>query len=329
MPGAHAGAGLPDPVRLLGVGYLGDLPTLVAREEGLFGQRELRVDAVRGQSGMENLRALRAGDAEFALMAPTPLVLDRLTNPAERAGDEPVILASLVHTTHLNHVVTLTDTGIRHPHQLPGRRVGLMAGTNSEFLWWLFAPYHRFSPTAVELVDLPVEELGDALAGGRIDAAVLWEPWTSRLARRFGNRLHHLPGGDIYTEKWVLVTTRRIAREHTELCRRVLAAYQEAITRIEERPDSALGMYAEDAGLTGEPEEGKHEAAFFTLTLDWSLLTTLQQQVEWARHSGRAAPQPQADTDILSWIATGPLRDLAPEAVSIPASTANTARSAP
>ncbi|WP_206070751.1 ATP-binding protein [Nodosilinea sp. P-1105] len=66
------------PIRILGVTYLGDLPTLVAKEQGIFARHGLTTEVTFELSGKDNLEILHNGGTEFALMAPSPFVLDHL-----------------------------------------------------------------------------------------------------------------------------------------------------------------------------------------------------------------------------------------------------------
>lgn len=302
-------------LRIAGVDYIGDLPTLVAEQEGLFAAAGLTVSVTRNLSGRDNLRQLLAGEVDFALMALTPLVLHQLQRTAPPDDQTPVILASLVHTVHITQVVAIAGRGIAHPADLSGRRVGLMPGTNAELLWWLFAAYHGLDPDQVEQRNFPVSALPAALLAGVIDAAVLWEPWTARLHARLGADLLLLPGSDIYTAKWILVTTRGLVRRQPAQCRAVLAAYRAAIGRIDQDPAAALALYAATVGIA--PALLDPFTALFGLSLDWSLLATLQQEVAWARAVG-VVPAGTA-TDLLSWLEPAPLRALAPTLVRVPA----------
>jgi len=324
-----ASASTHDPVRLSGVSYLADLPTLVALEEGIFERHDLNITVDRQLSGKHNLEALRAGETDFALMAPSPLVLDLLAAPHTGEATDPLIIASLVYSSRLNHVVALADRGIRDPSDLAGGRVGLMAGTNTEFLWWLYTALYRLDPDDVTVIDLPVSELPEALIRGDIDAAVLWEPWTTRLKTRLpeAGAVIFLPGVDIFIENWILVTRRGMLEQRRETVDRLLSAYQEAVEVIDDDPTRALALYAEDVGLEAEQALHDPDPPLLGLSLDWSLLTSLQQMVEWAEATGKpiATPQP----GILSWIDARPLQKLRPAAVSIPVRDANLEAIAP
>jgi len=303
-------------LRIQGVMYLGDLPTLVADKRGLFEAQGLRPEVAYGLSGKQNLARLRAGETDFALMALTPLVLDLLHDNTPGGPDDPVILASLIHATSLNQVVSLERTGApAGPADFAGRRVGLMRGTNAELVWWLFATYHGLDPDAVELVDRPVETLAAALLAGELDAAVLWAPWTTRLRQRAGGALRVHPGSSAYTAKWVLVALRRTVGERPETTRALLEAYREAIAFIERRGGEALALYAGQAGVPVAALERVRQGIAYELGLDWSLIATLQQQMQWARSAGHAGTDTGAA--VLSLLDAGPLRAVAPSAVGL------------
>lgn len=314
---AFAAPASADEVRITGVDYLGDLPTRVADHNGLFAAEGVNAAVTYSGSGRENLRALRARETDFALMALTPLAIDLVVDADPRGMDDPVILASVVHSTRLNQVVALGDGGPRHPSDLAGRRIGLMRGTNAEFVWSLFATYHDLDPRGIEIVDRPIERLPGALEDGRIDAAVLWEPWTSRLSARIGDRLTKYSGSNIYSAKWVLVTRRDVAHEQPDLARRVLLAYKAGIDVIRRDPDAALAAYLADADLASRNFRETRNAILYGLNLDWSVLASLQQQYEWALQADYGGDQ-GGTRDVLARIDARPLRAIVPSAIGIP-----------
>lgn len=316
MTFAFTAATSADEVRIAGVDYLGDLPTRVADHNSLFAAEGINAAVTYSASGHENLRALRAGETDFALMALTPLAIDLVVDADPRGMDDPVILASVVHSTRLNRVVTLDNGGAQDPADLVGKRVGLMRGTNAEFVWSLFAAYHGLDPVGVEIVDLHIESLPGALEDGTIDAAVLWEPWTSRLRARTEGRLIEFAGSNIYSAKWVLVTRRELAAERPDLARRVVVAYQKAIDIVRRDPDAAVAAYADEAGLTSGNLQQNRDAILYGLNLDWSLLASMRQQVEWALQAGYGGEA--ASRDVLARVDARPLRAIVPSAIGIP-----------
>lgn len=314
-------------LHIRGVTYLGDLPTLVADKRGLFEAEGVKPVVKYGFSGKHNLELLRAGETDFALMALTPLVTDWLNDDSPGQPDDPVILASLVHATNLNHVVSLSRRNLTRPADLSGRRVGVMKGTNAEFVWWLFATYHGLDHDSVELVDQPVDVITDALLAGDIDAAVLWEPWTTRLRQRIGDGVWIYPGSNVYTARWVIVALRQTVADRPNQSRALLGAYRSAIELIDRRGDEALAIFADHAGVSIDSLNRLRTQLSFELSLDWSIVSSLQQQIDWAREAGYT----DADGihDVLALLDTDPLRFVAPASVGLPVRGGDTEPDAP
>jgi len=312
-----------EPLRLHGVNYLGDLPTRIAEAEGMFAAEGLEVEVRYGGSGRDNLAALSNGDTDLALMAPAPFLLHRLArHPAAGSAQAPVILANLVHSEYLNHVVVAGDADIDSPQDLRGRRVGVMQGTNAAHLWWLYAISHGLDEGSVTLVDLPTPELPGALRRGRVDAAVLWEPWTHRLGRELPGGIRRLPGGYGYAAKWLLVARQGLVERRPQAVAALLRAYAAAVRLIDTDPERASRVQVAAYGSERPVLDRAQMAGTFELGLGWSLLGALHQGIAWARAID--APGARQDTDVLAWIAAEPLRALDARAVGLPARPAGT-----
>ncbi len=307
----------PDPPRLLGVQYLGDLPTLVADERGYFRGAAADVRIAYGDSGRRNLQRLRAGEAEIALMAKTPLVIDALRDASPGGADDPVILGNLVHSHRLNQVVSLDGGPVSAPGDLEGRRVGLMKGTNAEFVWSLFARMHGLDTSRVSVRDLAIEQLPQALIEDKVDAAVLWEPWTSRTAETAEGGLRILPGSSAYTAHWVIVARRSWVRDHAGRVRDLLRGYIRAIDWIESHRDQALALYTRRMDVARNRIIRSWDVLDYDLNLDWTVLNGLSLQLRWAREAGYGNTS-SAVPGVLELVEPGPLRKLNHYRVSIP-----------
>ena len=300
-------------IRLRGVHYLGDLPTIVADSHGFFADQGLQVAVDYGRSGKNNIEELRAGEVDLALMALTPIVIDRLQDDTPGEADDPVILGNLAHSTRLNHVVTLKRSPGDPGRALRGARIGVMKATNAEFLWSLFAARHGLEDRRVELVNMPTDQIPAALETGKIDAGVVWQPWTDRLRARFGRRLTVFPSSTVYTAKWVLATRRAFVRDHADIVRGVLRAYRAAIDQIHRAPAAALDRYRDRTGLSAD-DTRVPDRVIYELALDWSVISSLFEQSAWARQVGYGG----ARFDPMDLLSPAPLGQIAPATVHLP-----------
>jgi len=307
-------------VRIAGATYLGDLPTYVAEELGFFTENALEATVQYNDSGKQNMALLRAGDVDFALMALTPFVLDRITDPDPGQPDDPVILASLLQSHELTALMASHASGIESPADLGGRRIALEPGTNTEFVWWLFVQFHGIDPSSVETIPIPFSETSNAFLSGRVDAVVLPEPWASRLEAQLElmgrNPPHRFDTNSLYAGRWVVVTTQRHVLERRDACRDVLKAYRQASEFIERAPGNAISIYIRSLETPNSPVELRWEALDFDISLDWALIASLREQFRWARDVGIGnAGEP---VRVLELLEPGPLHDGWPTAVKIP-----------
>lgn len=307
-------------LRLAGVNYLGDLPTLVADKDQIFKKHHLNVQVSFNDSGKQGLEDLKAGNVDFALMAPTPLMLDMLANAdTGHPGNEPVILGNLLHSTSLNQILTLSaDKDIQTVSDLKGGRIGLAKGSNAEYIWWLYSNFYQVELDKVEIIDLPPKELEQALIDKKVDAIVTWQPWTNHLIANYGDKVKQIEGGHVYSAKWLLVTTRQMVEDNPEYCQQLLKAYAEAINVIHTGTEDIMEMYTEEMNKTGivgtDYEPGLHQ-----LNLNWSLISELHQGIQWAKLTN--FPGSESKTDVISWFAPEPLRAIQPFSVKIPTVT--------
>ncbi|WP_462320611.1 ABC transporter substrate-binding protein [Halochromatium sp.] len=307
-----------EPVRIATSINLSDLPTLVAEERGLFAQHGLDAEISVDDSGERKLERLRDGQVDFALMTLTPLVIDHLFDSSPGGPEDPVILAGLIHSTNINQVVFLRERAIDEPSDLHGRQVALPTSTNAEFLWWLFSTLQELSPDIRLLRQYSDTEVQALLTDGAIDAAVIQEPWITKLRARLGDDLGQFPVSPFYSAKWVLVTSRRTALEDRERCAAMLATYRDAIELLSQQERDLLALYAEHFGLplAALDQDWQRQSLDYDLGIDWSLIAALQQQAYWATAYHQRVSS--SIIDVIALIDDSILRALRPGAVSIP-----------
>lgn len=312
LPAASAADG---PITLAGVDYLGDLPTHLADRRGLFTEELGPAVTVRyADAGRDNLASLLAGEVTFATMALTPIVIDAMTHRARAAGNSPVILAGLHSGARVNGVYVPAASRLRRGTDLAGARIGYMPGTNAEMVWWHFAAYHGLDPNTSELVPAPIDALPSALADGRLDAAVLWEPWPLVASRDKGLQLRRLAGSEIHNVRWVIVARRDTALRRPTVTRAVLSAYRRAVDSIEREPEAANAALAARLDLPPEQLARRWEFADFDLTADWTLLLQLQQIMGWMEATGQPVEHTLNPAKLFH---LAPLREVHPSGVSI------------
>lgn len=309
----------PAVVRIAGSAWIGDAPTRLADHLDLFNQgreaSEPRIEVLSFGSGHDAVMALMRGEAEFALGATTPVAMALMGEMAE-AGNPPVVMASLALSNRSHRIVVLPESGILKPEDIQGRRVGVMMGTSSHFGWFHFSRFHGLDDSSVELVNLPVSAMAEAMISGRIDAAVVWDPWDVELARATGATLDEFPLNAIYTVNWLLLADRQLAMSQPELLERVLQGYQTALARMDSRSDETLSLLADLFDTDVDSFLARTEGLLWRLGMNWSVLVSLGTQFDWLTAQPEFSQQPAPSPS--DYLLGEPLRKLSPRLVTVP-----------
>jgi len=306
---AAAPAAAETPVTIAGIG---DMPTVIADQRGSFEAAGVAATVEHVPSGSAALERLLSGEADFAVTSLASIAVHMRDD--ETPGD-PQVLASLGHTMQKEQVVARGDVAAE-PADLAGARVGVPPEPSAAFFWWYFLSYHGLDPEAIQTVDEPPGELAERLSDGDLDAAVLSRSRIARAREDSDEPLAVLPEGGLNVMKCVLVTTRSSVGEDPERAERVLAGYRRAIEHIERRPEAARRVYADSSAASAEAGREAARTISYGLRLDWSAITVLGQQLEWAARTGQ--PASGSPASVLAALEPGPLRSLMPSAVTIP-----------
>lgn len=307
-------------IRLGGSIWLGDGPTKVADALGYFNRSirpgEPRIEVLNLNSGYDAVALLMNGELDFALAATTPVALALMGAIESQPGREPVVLASLALSNQTHKLVVHPGRDITEPAALRGRRVGVMHGTSSHYGWWHFADFNDLNDAEVELVFLPVREMPDAMLEGRIDAALIWEPWDAILSEALGQPPLYFELRMLYTVNWLLLADRRFVQAQPELVERVLIAYRDALRFIDRHPERSAEIKAPYHGLSIEELLHRSQGILWRLGLNWSVVASMGAQFEWLESwpelAGRPAPEPN------QYLLGAPLARVAPELVTLP-----------
>ena len=311
-----------DMVHIAGSAWVGDAPTWIADQSGLFNHGladgEPRIAIQLHGSGLEALEYLLEGKAEFALAATTPtaLALAGLLDGTKGQPAPIAVLASIALSNQSHYVVSPAGHGIQTPADLVGRRVAIMHGTSSHFGWTQFTAFHGLDDADIELINMPVADMAAGLKAGDIDAAVIWQPWDLSLRQALDDPVTILPMRMLYTINWLLLAHRDFISEHPDVAERVLRAYVKAIELIDSDPVRAAQLHSAAIGVEVDALAPLAERMLWRVSMNWSVLVNLGTQFEWLASwpslSEIVTPQPR------DYLFAQPLKRVAPELVTLP-----------
>ena len=281
----------------------------IALVKGYFENEGLDFVLQQHQSGKSAFNAVVEGEADLATAAETPIM------DAVIMGEKIYILATISSTEKNKMIVARKDKGVSIPNDLKGKKIGVSVGTNAEFFMDSFLIMHRISRDEVEVINVESNAIVDTLTSGEVDAVSTWNPHISILQKGLGDNGVTFSGEGIYRETFNIVTKQDFANENPETIKKVLRALIKADEFIEENPDEAREIVAGKIGMDKATLNELWELYNFKVTLDQSLLVTLEAEARWAIKNKLtdAIEVP----NYLDYIYMDALEEVKPEAVGI------------
>lgn len=253
----------------------------VAQVKDYFKKEGLQILPHLHAYGKPALQDMMEGTADFATVAETPVMFAILD------GAEIAIIATIHKANKENNaIVAIKDKGILTPPDLKGKKIAATLGTVSEFFLDAFLAINLISKKDVELVNLRQEELPQALAQGTVDAAAGFNPFLTVAQRRLGEGGITFHNKNIYTQTFIIVSTREFVRHNPGKVEKLLRALDRAEKFVQQNPEEALKIVAdfnrEKIAATREMLAG----TTIGLSLDQSLIFALEDESRWAIKGG-------------------------------------------
>ncbi|WP_281276108.1 ABC transporter substrate-binding protein [Geomonas edaphica] len=300
-------AGPPIPLRLAWANLHDCSLVQLAAAKGFFKEEGLAVQVQPCGYGKAALQAVLDGKADLATVAETPLMF------AVLGGQKLSVIGSIYTSNKKNGIVARRKSGISAPGDLKNKRIAFTQGTTSHIFLSSFLTANHLAMDEVRLVDLPPEQMQEALLSGRVDAVSTWDPTGKIIAERMGADGVVLNDPHIYTETFVIAGHASFVNGNQEAMRRMLRALLRAEEFALRHPQEAQAIVFADLKLPPALVAELWEEGSCTVALDHALLLALEEETRWAaKHRlARNVRMP----NFLEVIDPRPLLSVKPEAV--------------
>ena len=284
------------------------LPIYVAQANGYFRAEGVGLVITDCASGRSCFQEQLLGRADMATATELMVVMDSFTSP------EAVILASISSSTRHIKLIARRSAGVNSPEGLRGKKIGTVAGTSAEYFLDSWLLFHDIDPADVRVVSMAPQQLADALRRRDIDAVAIWEPEASAAIAALGNDLTVLPNAKVYDQHFCLTAKHGLSYARQGEIIKILRALDRAERFIAEQP-SAAAMIGK-ARLADSKNMGSLDEHVFKLSLNQSLVSTMDGQARWARRRG-LVPASGPSPNMLSHIEPALLRLVQNTAVTL------------
>lgn len=282
---------------------------VVANEKRLFAEQGLEVSIKSTTSGRATIDMVARGEADAGLSASVPFVMAALDNKDLR------ILARVYRSRNYLSIVARKDRRIARSADLAGKRIGLMPGSALDYFTELFLSLQGIDPARCTRVAFDVIQLEDALVHGDVDAVAVQHPYNSRLIARLGPQAIEFKDPAMIQLRIDLVVRAQFPDSRPDVARRFMLALQNALNYMRDHPDEAKRLVLAASKEDPAVEERMWEGSDFTLSLDPTLLSALEDEARWAM--AKKGMGQERLPNVLNFIDARPLQSAQPGAVTI------------
>lgn len=284
------------------------LPFYVAESMGYFENEGLKLKMIDVAGGHRSMQQLLEGTVDLATSSEAVVMFNSFTR------SDFAIIASFVSSNDDVKIITRADTGISQPQHLTGKRIGTVTGAASHYYLETLLLLKGVDPDSVTVRNLQPEKMAEALKNKDVDAIAIWEPFPFKAIKALPGA-QRLPKSNAYRLTFNLIAHKKLLGVRDAELVKLLRALERAQQFINSQPQKAKVILLDRLKLDSTFIEWIWPDYNYRLSLDQSLLTTLEGEARWARQEGLV--KGDKTPNYLSYIYINPLNTVRPSAISI------------
>lgn len=215
----------------------------LAREKGIFEKNGIDVTIQDFSSTTESTNAFVGGKLDFCTFASSETI-----SPFIQGGEFSIVL----ETDKSNGCEGLVATSdIKSIADLSGKTVATQLYSVDHMFLLTLLDENGMTEKDINIVDMSIQESGNAFIAGQCDAACIWDPYFSQAKDAGGTELFSSADDpDLITD--VLGASKSICKDNPEVVTAVVKSFFEAVKYWRENTDEANEIMGKQLGVTAD-----------------------------------------------------------------------------
>jgi len=246
----------------------------IAEDQGLFAQNGLDVTVRNYPTALAAVGGLLDNETDMAFAGEYVVVSKAFGN------DDIRVIGSIARYSSL-YLVGRKDRGIEDVSDLKGKTIGLNQRGPPEFYLGRFLFLNSLGTGDVTLVNAPTSRYVEAITNGSIDAIVVPSRYLDQINERLGDSIVVWPAQSGQAGYYTITCRDEWMAGHPEQVKSVLTALARAEEYANSHPDGAKAILQKKMNYTDDEVARIWPEHEFSLTLDLSLLTAMNDEARW------------------------------------------------
>ncbi|MCX5814296.1 MAG: NrtA/SsuA/CpmA family ABC transporter substrate-binding protein [Proteobacteria bacterium] len=252
------------------------MPIFIANEKRYFSDEGLDVTIKPHPSGKKAMEGMFAGEVKLSTVTDIPIVFNSFIR------NDFVVIATFAYSYNNCKVLGRKDKGIKSPEDLKGKKIGTPFSTAAHFFSHVYLSEYGITKSDVKIIDIPAQDLPEALQSGKIDAIVIFEPYAYQADKALPDNVVRLPESRLYRETFNLIAMKQFANEHPELLKKIVRSLDKAIEFIKSNKKESIAVIINKTNMEEFFLVSIWDDFVYQLSLDRSLLISMEDEARWA-----------------------------------------------
>ncbi len=188
---------------------------------------------------------------------------------------------AVISKSGVTRLVTRTDRGILSVADLANKKVGVPIGTLAQFQFGRFLDLRGMHSKPITIVNTAVSVSVDAIVGGEVDAVITWEPYVNEIKEKLGENVIMWFVDNEQPQLKNIISTGTWLEQHPDIALRILKSLTQAETFVINHPDQVKDIVQKRLQYDDEYMNLVWTQITFSLSLDYSLLTAMEDEARW------------------------------------------------
>jgi len=282
---------------------------IIADDQRFFADNGLNVTIKNYATGSDSVDNLLKGDNDIAV-ATEFIIVKNSFNKENIIG-----IGSIARSEDHYLIIGRNDRGVENVSDLVGKKIGVPRGTVGDFYLGRFLELHGISLRDVTVVDVPPAQSVDAIGNGTVDAILIWKPFTDTIIDQLGTNGINWPAQSSQLAYWNAICKDDWAAQNPELINRFLKSVDQAAKYSIYHPAEAKAILQKRLHSDDDYIESAWAGTQFSLTLDQSLITAMEDEGRWMINNNLTAEK--TIPDYRDYLYLKGLDEVKPESVNI------------
>ncbi|AGL17765.1 ABC transporter substrate-binding protein [Actinoplanes sp. N902-109] len=208
----------------------------LGKEKGFFKEAGIDIDIQKGAGNVQNLTAIKSGQAQFAALDFTGAVIQAGTGAFK---DWKAVAA--IHQQTLVAIMTTKDTGINAPSDLTGKTVAAGDKSVSQLLFPAYAKLAGIDPKSVTIKGVQTTALNGLMAKRQVDALSTFLLSKTALETASKKEVTVLPYSQYLSDLYgnAIIAKPSLISGNPDLVKRFVGAAMKSLQYTIDHPDEA------------------------------------------------------------------------------------------